>query len=65
MQAVNDKLSLLAILSMAVWQKKNRQARLAIFCAEKCKISETRAVTGVRSVSQSPYKRTGKVVKFK
>ena len=38
--------------------------RLAIFCAEKCKTSETRAVNGVRGISQSTYKRTGKVVKL-
>ena len=64
MQAVNDKLSLLAILSMAVWQKKNRQARLEILCVKKHKFLKP-AQRPACSTSPSTYKRTGKVVKFK
>ena len=45
MQAVNDKLSILAILSMTVCQKKNRQACLAIFCVKRTQTSETRTGT--------------------
>ena len=50
-------------LSMTVWQK-NRQTRLEIFCVKKHKFLKP-AQGLARSVSQSTYKRTGKVIEYK
>ena len=50
-------------LSMTVWQK-NRQTRLEILCVKKHKFPKP-AQRLARGISQSTYKRTGKVIKFK
>jgi hypothetical protein len=38
----------MTVLSLTVFKKANRQARLAIFCMQKCRTSETRTTTGAQ-----------------